>query len=243
MAIRQTPVWSTLSAASRCIGKDEPVIIVSTTEWSAFAPYYLKRRAFMAALFDKPVDIQPLLNTGYFKRHGFGGSWLRATVPEFPIWPLASRAGGKQCGRSPCAHPRHVMLCIDSQMIDVPLSPLTIEKWRVPKPGAMRPHERFDLVPNKHFGSKLQRSIERGYYSHHSLSRASWLIIPSVMVADLTGGYSRFQVTAELLSGWLSPKLACAARALGSRSHVGAGPLRRIQFRGGQESAPQTGTI
>ena len=84
----------------------------------------------------------------------------------------------------------------------------------------MRPHERFDSVPNKHFGSKLQRSIERGYYSHHSLSRALWLIIPSVMVADLTGGYSRFQVTAELLSGWLSPKLACAARALGSRSHV-----------------------
>jgi hypothetical protein len=68
------PRVTCLSEVAQFIKKDEPVIIVSPTEWSGFVPYYLKRRAFMAMLFNKPVDIQPLLDQNYFKKHGF--HWL-----------------------------------------------------------------------------------------------------------------------------------------------------------------------
>lgn len=63
-----------LSEASKLIGKDEPVIILSAREWSAFAPYHLRRRAFMAMFFNKPVDTSPLVDTDYFKQNGF--RWL-----------------------------------------------------------------------------------------------------------------------------------------------------------------------
>ena len=63
-----------LSEAARFIDKHEPVIVVSSTEWSAFAPYYLKRRALMALLLNKPINLQPLLQQHYFKNQGF--HWL-----------------------------------------------------------------------------------------------------------------------------------------------------------------------
>jgi hypothetical protein len=63
-----------LSEVARFIKKDEPVIVLSGTEWSAFAPYYMKRRAFMAMLVNKPVNIQPFLDQHYFKKNGF--HWL-----------------------------------------------------------------------------------------------------------------------------------------------------------------------
>jgi hypothetical protein len=63
-----------LQENSRLIGKDEPVIVLSYNEWSPFAPYYLKRRAFMGMFFDKPVNVKPLIETDYFKRNGF--EWL-----------------------------------------------------------------------------------------------------------------------------------------------------------------------
>lgn len=63
-----------LSEVARFIRKDESVIVLSSSEWSAFAPYYLKRRAFMPMLLNKPVNIQPLLDQNYFKKCGF--HWL-----------------------------------------------------------------------------------------------------------------------------------------------------------------------
>lgn len=63
-----------LSRAADRIPKDDPVIIVSQWEWSPFAPYYLKHRAFMALFIDKPVDTRPLVETDYFKQNGF--HWL-----------------------------------------------------------------------------------------------------------------------------------------------------------------------
>jgi 4-amino-4-deoxy-L-arabinose transferase-like glycosyltransferase len=75
-----------LVEAAKLIKKEDPVIIVSSTEWSSFAPYYLKRRAFMAMLLNKPVNIRPLLDEGYFKKNGF--HWLLVEgnangMPEF----------------------------------------------------------------------------------------------------------------------------------------------------------------
>jgi hypothetical protein len=63
-----------LGAASKLIPPDEPVIILSATEWSSFAPYYLKRRAFMGLMFNKPVNIHQLVENDYFKKNGF--HWL-----------------------------------------------------------------------------------------------------------------------------------------------------------------------
>ena len=73
---------SFLSEAAHFIGKDEPVIIVSSAEWSGFAPYYLKRRAFMAMLVNKPVNIQPLLERGYFKKNGFHWLLIEGSQPR-----------------------------------------------------------------------------------------------------------------------------------------------------------------
>lgn len=70
-----------LSAASKLIGKDEPVIILSAREWSGFAPYHLKRRAFMAMFIKKPVDTRPLLDTDYFKQNGFRWLLLEDNAP------------------------------------------------------------------------------------------------------------------------------------------------------------------
>jgi hypothetical protein len=63
-----------LSEAARQIKKDEPVIVLSSSGWSAFAPYYLKRRAFMLFPFKDPLILQPLLDHDYFKGNGF--HWL-----------------------------------------------------------------------------------------------------------------------------------------------------------------------
>jgi len=70
----EDPRVSYLSEASKLIGQNEPVIIVTRHEWSAFEPYYLKRRAFMAMLLEKPVDLRPLTETDYLKENGF--HWL-----------------------------------------------------------------------------------------------------------------------------------------------------------------------
>jgi hypothetical protein len=75
---------SCLAEAARFIEKDDPVIVVSSTQWSSFAPYYLKRRAFMAMLCNKPVDIQPLLDQDYFKKHGFHWLLIEGTAPGMP---------------------------------------------------------------------------------------------------------------------------------------------------------------
>jgi hypothetical protein len=83
------PRVSCLSEAAHFINPNEPVIIVSATEWSAFAPYYLKRRAFMALLENKPVDIQPLLDQDYFKKCGF--HWLLLEGNDSRISELAAR--------------------------------------------------------------------------------------------------------------------------------------------------------
>ena len=79
---------SYLTAASRLIGKNEPVIILSASEWSPFAPYYLKRRAFMAVFLNKPVDLQPLFQGDYFKRNGF--HWLLVENTDPVIAKLAA---------------------------------------------------------------------------------------------------------------------------------------------------------
>ena len=63
-----------LSAASKTIPPDDPVIILSATERSSFAPYYLKRRAFMGMMSNKPANIRPLMENDYFKKNGF--HWL-----------------------------------------------------------------------------------------------------------------------------------------------------------------------
>ncbi len=70
-----------LSAASKVIPPDEPVIILSVTEWSSFAPYYLKRRAFMGMMFNKPVNIHTLIETDYFKKNGFHWLLIEGSAP------------------------------------------------------------------------------------------------------------------------------------------------------------------
>ena len=63
-----------LSQAGKIIPKDDPVIVVSPSEYNSFIPYNLKRRAFMAMFINKPVDTRPLVETDYFKQNGF--HWL-----------------------------------------------------------------------------------------------------------------------------------------------------------------------
>ena len=82
-----------LTEAAKLMNKDEPVIILSAQEWSPFAPYYLKRRAFMAMLLHKPVNMQPLLDTDYFKEHGF--RWLLVEGSDPSMSELATKILGK----------------------------------------------------------------------------------------------------------------------------------------------------
>jgi hypothetical protein len=70
-----------LNAASKLIPPEEPVIILSVTEWSSFAPYYLKRRAFMAMFFNKPVNIHQLVENDYFKKNGFHWLLIEGSAP------------------------------------------------------------------------------------------------------------------------------------------------------------------
>jgi len=70
-----------LNAASNLIPADEPVIILSATEWSSFAPYYLKRRAFMGMMFNKPVNIHQLVENDYFKKTGFHWLLIEGSAP------------------------------------------------------------------------------------------------------------------------------------------------------------------
>jgi len=70
-----------LNAASKLIPPDEPVLILSATEWSSFAPYYLKRRAFMGMMFNKPVNIHQLVENDYFKKNGFHWLLIEGTAP------------------------------------------------------------------------------------------------------------------------------------------------------------------
>jgi hypothetical protein len=70
-----------LNAASKLIPADEPVIILSATEWSSFAPYYLKRRAFMGMMFNKPVNIHQLVENDYFKKNGFHWLLIEGSAP------------------------------------------------------------------------------------------------------------------------------------------------------------------
>lgn len=63
-----------LTQAGNIIPKDDPVIVVTLSEWNPYVPYYLKHRAFMALLINKPVDTKPLTQTDYFKQNGF--HWL-----------------------------------------------------------------------------------------------------------------------------------------------------------------------
>jgi 4-amino-4-deoxy-L-arabinose transferase and related glycosyltransferases of PMT family len=73
-----------LSAASKLIPPDEPVITLSATEWSSFAPYYLKRRAFMGMMFNKPVNIHQLVENDYFKKNGFHWLLIEGNAPGMP---------------------------------------------------------------------------------------------------------------------------------------------------------------
>jgi hypothetical protein len=73
-----------LNAASKLIPPDEPVIILSATEWSSFAPYYLKRRAFMGMMFNKPVNIHQLVENDYFKKNGFHWLLIEGNAPAMP---------------------------------------------------------------------------------------------------------------------------------------------------------------
>lgn len=72
-----------LREAARFIPKGDPVIVVSPEgDWSGFAPYYLKRRAFMAEFAFKPVDARLFTDTDYFKVNGF--RWLLVRNPAEP---------------------------------------------------------------------------------------------------------------------------------------------------------------
>lgn len=77
-----------LTRAGDIIPKDDPVIIVSQSEWSPFAPYYLKHRAFMALFIKKPVDTRPLVETDYFKQNGF--HWLLVDGKSSAVQDLAA---------------------------------------------------------------------------------------------------------------------------------------------------------
>lgn len=70
-----------LTQIGNMIPKDDPVIIVSQSEWSSYTPYYLKHRAFMALLAGLPVDTRPLLETDYFKQNGFHWLLIDGTMP------------------------------------------------------------------------------------------------------------------------------------------------------------------
>jgi hypothetical protein len=70
-----------LSAASKMIPPEEPVIILSATEWSSFAPYYLKRRSFMGYMGNKPVNIHELVQNDYFKSNGFHWLLIEGSAP------------------------------------------------------------------------------------------------------------------------------------------------------------------
>jgi hypothetical protein len=70
-----------LSAASKIIPPVDPVIIISATEWSSFAPYYLKRRAFMGMMSNKSANIYPLLENDYFKKNGFHWLLIEGNAP------------------------------------------------------------------------------------------------------------------------------------------------------------------
>lgn len=71
-----------LTQAANKIPKDDPVIVVSQWEWSSFTPYYLKHRAFMALLINKPVDPRPLVETDYLKQNGFHWLLVDGKTPE-----------------------------------------------------------------------------------------------------------------------------------------------------------------
>jgi hypothetical protein len=70
-----------LGAASKIIPPEDPVIILSATEWSSFAPYYLKRRAFMGFMGNKPVNIHELVQNDYFKKNGFHWLLIEGSAP------------------------------------------------------------------------------------------------------------------------------------------------------------------
>jgi hypothetical protein len=70
-----------LSAASKMIPPEEPVIILSATEWSSFAPYYLKRRVFMGFMGNKPVNIHELVQNDYFKKNDFHWLLIEGSAP------------------------------------------------------------------------------------------------------------------------------------------------------------------
>jgi len=73
-----------LNAASQVIPSNDPVIILSVTEWSSFAPYYLKRRAFMGMMGNKPVNIHELVQNDYFKKNGFHWLLIEGSAPGMP---------------------------------------------------------------------------------------------------------------------------------------------------------------
>jgi len=70
-----------LNAASKVIPSDDPVIILSATEWSSFSPYYLKRRAFMGFMGNKPVNIHDFVQNDYFKKNGFRWLLIEGSAP------------------------------------------------------------------------------------------------------------------------------------------------------------------
>jgi len=90
-----------LRAASKLIGKNEPVIVLCPDEWSAFIPYYLQRPAFMGFLVHKPVRIEELLEVTHFKAEGF--RWLITEGNSSEILELAEKLsdGWKSVRRVP----------------------------------------------------------------------------------------------------------------------------------------------
>lgn len=70
-----------MNAASKVIPPDDPVIVLSATEWSSFSPYYLKRRAFMGFMGNKPVNIHELIQNDYFKKNGFHWLLIEGSAP------------------------------------------------------------------------------------------------------------------------------------------------------------------
>jgi hypothetical protein len=78
---KSDPRLDYLNAASRMIPQDDPVIVLSATQWSSFAPYYLKRRVFMGMMFDKPVNIHELVQNDYFKKNGFHWLLIEGSAP------------------------------------------------------------------------------------------------------------------------------------------------------------------
>jgi hypothetical protein len=60
------------------------VIVLSATEWSSFAPYYLKRRVFMGFMGNKPVNIHELVQNDYFKKNGFHWLLIEGSAPGMP---------------------------------------------------------------------------------------------------------------------------------------------------------------